>query len=233
MKIVRRIAAVLFPIMLVLSAFVILKLNILPARGIQLTVNTTGTSMEPTIKEGCLAICDENVPFEDIQVGDIICFRERSSIMSGSASAVVTFTLAPTDSDSSSPAPTEEDVGATSDPAVNAADSEEVDAADDTDVGEKFEDTDIRYTGNTVMHRVVEINENSDRALITEGDGNGYRDQLPVMKSGYIGKYIFHMNYIGWPLRILTNKWVFASLGIATLILLAIVFIDRIRTHSE
>ena len=82
MKIVRRIVAVLFPIMLVLSAFVILKLNILPAYGIQLTVNTTGTSMSPTIKEGCLAICNEHYPFEDIQVGDIICFRERSSIMS-------------------------------------------------------------------------------------------------------------------------------------------------------
>ena len=119
--------------------------------------------------------------------------------MSGSTSAVVTFTLAPTDSASSSPAPTEEEVDAP---------SEEI---DDTDVGDKFEDTDIRYTEHTVMHRVVEINENSDRALITEGDGNGYRDQLPVMKSGYIGKYIFHMNYIGWPLRILTNKWVFAS----------------------
>ena len=181
--------------------------------------------MEPTIKEGCLAICDENVPFEDIQVGDIILFKERSSIMSGSASSVVTFTLAPADSDTSTPAP------------VDASSTEEeVDAPsgeiDDTDVGEKFEDTDIRYTGNTVMHRVVEINEQADRALFTEGDGNGYRDQLPVMKSGYIGKYIFHMNYIGWPLRILTNKWVFASLGIATLILLAIVLIDRIRTSE-
>ena len=231
MKIIIRIAAVLFPIMLVLSAFVILKQDILPARGIQLTVNTTGTSMEPTIKEGCLAICDENVPFEDIQVGDIICFQERSSIMSGSTSAVVTFTLP--GSASSTPAPTDENVGATSDPAVNAADSEDVDAADDTDVGDKFEDTDIRYTEHTVMHRVVEINELGDRALFTEGDGNGYRDQLPVMKSGYIGKYIFHMNYIGWPLRILTNKWVFLVLGAITLILLAIVLIDRIRTHSE
>ena len=225
MKIIRRIAAVLFPIMLILSAFVILKQDILPAHGIQLTVNTTGTSMEPTIKEGCLAICDENVPFEDIQVGDIILFQERSSIMSGSASTVVTFTLpGSADSASSSPAPTEEEVDATSDPAVNAA--------YDTDVEEKFEDTDIRYTGSTVMHRVVEINENSDRALFTEGDGNGYRDQLPVMKSGYIGKYIFHMNYIGWPLRILTNKWVFSVLGAITLILLAIVLIDRIRTSE-
>ena len=225
MKIIKRIIAVLFPIMLVLSAFVILKQDILPVRGIQLTVNTTGTSMEPTIKEGCLAICDENVPFEDIQVGDIICFRERSSIMSGSTSAVVTFTLGYAVSDSSesssTPAPIEEE--------VDAADSEDVDAADDTDVGEKFEDTDIRYTGNTVMHRVVEINKLGGRALFTEGDGNGYRDQLPVMKSGYIGKYIFHMNYIGWPLRILTNKWVFASLGIVTLILGGIDLVNRIR----
>ena len=52
------------------------------------------------------------------------------------------------------------------------------------------------------------------------------------MKSGYIGKYIFHMNYIGWPLRILTNKWVFSVLGAITLILLAIVLIDRIRTSE-
>ena len=239
MKIIKRIVAVLFPIMLILSAFVILKLNILPARGIQLTVNTTGTSIEPTIKEGCLAICDENVPFEDIQVGDIICFRERSSIMSGSASAMVTFTLAPTDSASPTPAPVDAsredaDVENTEaeNPTVDISSSEGVDATDAEDTDEGFVDTDIRYTGNTVMHRVVEINENSDRALITEGDGNGYRDQLPVMKSGYIGKYIFYMNYIGWPLRILTNKWVFSVLGAVTLILLAIVLIDRIHTSA-
>ena len=145
--------------------------------------------------------------------------------MSGSASSVVTFNL-PDSADSSDSAPTEEDVGATSDPAVNAADSEDVDAADGEDT---FYATNIRYTEHTVMHRVVEINENGNRALFTEGDGNGYRDQLPVMKSGYIGKYIFHMNYIGWPLRILTNKWVFASLGIATLILGGIDLVDRIR----
>lgn len=76
-KIIRRIELILYPLMLVLSLFVILKLRILPAYGIQLTVNTTGTSMNPTIKEGCLAICDENYPFEDVQVGDIICFKER------------------------------------------------------------------------------------------------------------------------------------------------------------
>lgn len=83
------------------------------------------------------------------------------------------------------------------------------------------------------MHRVVEINEIADRALITEGDGNGYRDQLPVMKSGYEGKYIFHMNYIGWPLRILTNKWVFAVLGVLMFILGGVDLVDRIRRGAS
>ena len=152
--------------------------------------------------------------------------------MSGSTSAVVTFTLAgstgsdsaPPDLDSSGEDADVENTE-TENPTVDTSSSEGI----STDVGEKFEDTDIRYPGNTVMHRVVEINELADRALFTEGDGNGYRNQLPVMKSGYIGKYIFHMNYIGWPLRILTNKWVFSVLGIVTLVLGGIDLVDRIR----
>jgi hypothetical protein len=161
MKIIRRIIAVLFPMMLILSAFVILKQDILPACGIQLTVNTTGTSMEPTIKEGCLAICDENVPFEDIQVEDIICFRERSSIMSGSASTVVTFTLVPTDSSDSAPvdaSSTEKEVDISSSEGIS------------TDVGEEFKDTDIRYTEHSKL-------KEKNQAL-------SYTDSYPILHPG-------------------------------------------------
>ena len=68
MKIIRRITIALFLFIQIPTFFIILQLTILPAYGIQLTVKTTGTSMNPTIKEGCLAIYDENYPFEDVKL---------------------------------------------------------------------------------------------------------------------------------------------------------------------
>ena len=155
MRIVRKIEAVFCPLMLVLSLFVILKLKILPAYGIQLTVNTTGTSMNPTIKEGCLAIYDENYPFEDVKVGDIICFKERPFILAGSASSTITFTLGTPDStepssESSSTVPSsKEDVDA------DTFSGEDIETAETAG----YRDSNIQYTGGLVMHRVVEINE--------------------------------------------------------------------------
>lgn len=226
MKIIRRIELILCPLMFVLSLFVILKLRILPTYGIQLTVNTTGTSMNPTIKEGCLAICDENYPFEDVQVGDIICFKEREPVLYGSSSAVMAFKKAPGYGDPSATPSSE----SSTEPSSVSSPSGDVENDENTageETAEDEENKEIVYTGGITMHRVVEI---KDGALITEGDGNGYRDQLPVLPSGFIGKYIFHMNYIGWPLRILTNKWVFAVLGIFMIFLMGLDLVDRIRS---
>jgi len=98
MKIIRKIELILCPLVLVLALFVILQQKILPAYGIQLSLNTTGISMNLTMKKDCLVIYDENYPFEDVQIGDIICFKERPFILVGSASNEITFTLGAPDS---------------------------------------------------------------------------------------------------------------------------------------
>ena len=151
MKIIRRITIALFLFIQIPTLFIILQLTILPAYGIQLTVKTTGTTMNPTIKEGCLAIYDENYPFEDVQVGDIICFKERPFILAGSASSTITFTLGDADTAPSStvPSSSEEDVD------VVTSSGEDVGTAETTG----YHDTNIQYNEGLVMHRVVEINE--------------------------------------------------------------------------
>lgn len=54
-----------------------------------------------------------------------------------------------------------------------------------------------------IIHRVIEINNYTELELITKGDNNKNKDQKPVKKEDLIGKYKFHLPYLGYPTYIL------------------------------
>ena len=87
---------------------------------------------------------------------------------------------------------------------------------------------------HAIMHRAVEIIEDTDRAIITAGDGNGYTDQWPVLNRDYIGKVVYHRNNIGWPLRILTvNFGFFWLIGVTALLGILVFVLSHISNRKE
>ena len=56
----------------------------------------------------------------------------------------------------------------------------------------------IEYLPNhAVLHRIVDIKDTGERALITQGDHNPYLDRYPIAAEAYMGKMLWHVNYIG------------------------------------
>ena len=182
LRVLIKIEIILIILTFLCSLFIILAGGTLPSRGINIMASTKGDSMYPTIQEGALFIWydRDRVPFEDVEVGDIIIFREQDRNY-----------------------------------------SDDVPTPDYT-----------KY--HLIMHRAVEIIEDTDRSIITEGDGNGYTDQWPVLNRDYIGKVVWFRNDIGWPLRILTvNFGFFWLVGVTALLGILVFILSRVINRKE
>ena len=147
--------------------------DILPKRGITFNTNNTGISMEPTIKAGALFVMDEQFPFSDLKVGDIITFRPPT------------------------------DFGNTRDYYNNTSRQIEVrgiiiQPGESVHIPQRAKDEGIEYKDDyNVLHRIVDIrpaDAEHDLAFFTQGDNSEHMDTTVVMKSGYIGKVIWHAN---------------------------------------
>ena len=149
-------------------------------------------------------------PFEGIQVGDIILYRERMRIASAS------LTIANTKADG-----TEETVASGSAGTANASEGAEI-----TDKPHE-----VKYIpGQIAQHRVIEIRGNE---LYTKGDGNLEPDELSVIESGYVGKTVWYVNYVGRVLQVLCNPWVFSSLTVLTVLLWILRFTVSTQSGSS
>ena len=138
-------------------------------------------------------------PFENIQVGDIILYRERMRI--ASASTIIANTKG---------GATEE-----TDKTVAAGSAGAADASEDAEITDKPQE--VKYIhGQIAQHRVIEIRGNE---LYTKGDGNPEPDDQSVIESGYVGKTVWYVNYVGRVLQVLCNPWVFSSLTVLTVLL--------------
>ena len=183
---------IILVVITLLTALFIIVEAILSSHGIILNFSNYGHSMDPTIKGNALVVIDTRFPFDELQPGDIISFKERPEHHMASASITIHISKAPENAPSTTP-------GSDKSPESDSSDAKTVSSAENaSDEHRAYHDENINYLPNrAVLHRIVAINTVADRALITKGDGNEQIDGVPVLKSGYIGKMLWHVNYIG------------------------------------
>ena len=191
LKLLLPIDIILVVITLLISLFIILD-YLLPFAGIILNFSNYGHSMDPTIKGNALCAFDTRAPFDELQPGDIISFKERPEHHMASASITMHISKAPENAPSTAP-------GSDKSSESDFSDAKTVSSAQNaSDEHTAYKDENIAYLDNrAVLHRIVAINTVADRALITKGDGNEDIDSVPVMESGFIGKMLWHIDYIG------------------------------------
>ena len=201
LKLLLPIDIILVVITLFTSLFIIIE-AILSSHGIILNFSNYGHSMDPTIKGNALVVIDTRFPFDELQPGDIISFKERPEHHMASASITMHISKAPENAPSTTP-------GSDKSPESDFSDSKTVSSAENAyDEHRAYHDENINYLPNrAVLHRIVAINTVADRALITKGDGNEQIDGVPVLKSGYIGKMLWHIDYIGEGVKILYENF--------------------------
>lgn len=195
MKHIRRLLTVTIPI-LAISVLYMLLLNILPIFGVHLCITNTGESMEPNMHWGAFSVWVEPsvAPFDELEAGDIIIYRERKQVISSGFTINNTIkgsTTTPTVTPASTPTPLE-------------TESREVVVA--------------YIPGKYAEHRVIEVRGNE---VYTMGDGNGGDpDNDPVISSGYVGKVVWYVNYLGRVFQVLCSPWCFSILSGLTAALL-------------
>ena len=201
LKLLLPIDIILVIITLFTSLFIIIE-AILSSHGVILNFSNYGHSMDPTIKGNALCAFDTRFPFDELQPGDINSFKERPEHHMASASITMHISKAPENAPSTTP-------GSDKSPESDFSDSKTVSSAENAyDEHRAYHDENINYLPNrAVLHRIVAINTVADRALITKGDGNEQIDGVPVLKSGYIGKMLWHVDYIGEGVKILYENF--------------------------
>lgn len=150
---------------------------ILPAFGYRISCTTDSPSMQPLMVGETLLLEDTRVKFEDLEVGDIISYRERADVGDNVAShSFVIRNYAP-----GSKLPEEEKI----------------------EEPKTYKDEGIQYKPDiNIVHRVVEIIDGQgDRAVICKGDNNPVNDPKVVMASALNGKVIWSKSYIGAAFR--------------------------------
>ena len=201
LKLLLPIDIILVVITLFTSLFIILE-AILSSHGVILNFSNYGHSMDPTIKGNALCAFDTRFPFDELQPGDIISFKERPEHHMASASITMHISKAPENAPSTTP-------DSDKSPESDFSDAKTVSSAENAyDEHTAYKDENIAYLDNrAVLHRIVAINTVADRALITKGDGNEQIDGVPVLKSGYIGKMLWHVDYIGEGVKVLYENF--------------------------
>ena len=167
--------------------------------GVTYIFGISGNSMFPTIQTNALVALEET-PFDELQVGDIIIFRQRTD-----TGGKITFS----DEDFQS--------GAAHKSFNLKGDSPEKSYKDE---GISYED------GSYTIHRIVEIreaDESGDRAVFTRGDNNPVNDRRTVMESGYVSRAAWHVNYLGDIIKQIYQKefiiCLFGSFAVVTVLL--------------
>ena len=177
---------VLVGIFLFFALELILTLDILPHFGIHIYSDIHGVSMHPTIIDGAFEV-GVHSPYEELKVGDIIIFQERLEYKLASKPFLSNVTKGkyPESEDSS----------------LEKPDSDTADTSPtDSSAPEAAPDEEIKYTDETITHRIIEINNGEIR---TRGDNNDIDDRFPVTEENYIAKVVWWNNYLGWPFRIM------------------------------
>lgn len=213
-KVLLKIEGVLLIVSVALMVLFFLNVGSLNLFGIYFYANSHGESMLPTLTDGTLflAATPEYAPFSELEVGDIIAFRERMDRGS------VTVKMEPkTDGDKF---------------------WVEVKGVENNYSPEfPQHDEGIKYTQEHIMHRIVEIREaddEGDRAVYTKGDNNDGREPWPVMESGYESKVLWYCNYIGWPVHLIFETGAFIWLFAVTSLIGAIILIgETVQSEKE
>ena len=185
--------AVMFSITLLTSIFILLD-SLLPHLGITLNFSTHGNSMDPTIRGNAFVVISTAVPFEELNPGDIILFKEPKGL--NTATDIIKVHISKVDengspySDSASPGETASE---------SASESESIYSLEN-----------IEYLPNrAVLHRIVDIKdaEDAQTLLITQGDANPYLDRYPVTEDAYLGRMLWHADFVGEIINILYQNF--------------------------
>ena len=172
---------ILVVITLFTSLFIILE-AILSSHGVILNFSNYGHSMDPTIKGNALVVIDTRFPFDELKIGDVIMYKEPKGLNTDTDKVRVHISKVPANGSTADP----------SEPATNTADEME----------------NIEYLPDrTVLHRIVDIKDTGERALITQGDHNPYLDRYPIAAEAYMGKMLWHIDYIGEGVKILYENF--------------------------
>lgn len=174
----------LMVITLLTSLFIIIE-SILSSHGIILNFSNYGHSMDPTIKGNALVIINTAAPFEELKIGDVVMFKEPKGLSTDTDKIRVHISKV----DEGSPS--------TTDPSDS-----ETNTIDEMENIEYLED-------RAVLHRIVEIKNIStgNRLLLTQGDHNPAPDRYPISAEAYIGKMLWHVDYIGEIIRVLYQNF--------------------------
>ena len=187
-----------FIVLTLLTSLFIITESILSSHGIILNFSNYGHSMDPTIKGNALCAFDTRFPFDELKIGDVIMFKEPKGLNTATDSMKVHISKVPADSSSSSTAPEK--------PATNTADE----SAETAEAPEYLPDC-------AVLHRIVDIKDTGDRLLVTQGDHNPASDRFEVRQDAYLGKMLWHIDYIGSVLLFLYQN--FMVIMVVTIIL--------------
>lgn len=184
LKLLLPIDIILVIITLFTSLFIILE-SILSSHGIILNFSNYGHSMDPTIKGNALVIINTAAPFEELKIGDVVMFKEPKGLNTDTDKIRVHISKV----DEGSPS--------TTDPSDS-----ETNTIDEMENIEYLED-------RAVLHRIVEIKNIStgNRLLLTQGDHNPAPDRYPISAEAYIGKMLWHVDYIGEIIRVLYQNF--------------------------
>ena len=172
---------------LIWAAIIIVNADFLSKKGIYFAGNVQGDSMYPLIKEGALLLIadDTAAPFDDLQEGDIVIYRERTNTVP------MKISLTPT---------VEETDGSSDGPVVFSSKTVTITPGLDSQDG-TYTDEGAEYnSGNYILHQIIKVNEadeDGDRVIFTRGINNSRDDPKATLKSGYFGKLLWHMNGIG------------------------------------
>ena len=232
--------AILIILTLLLSLFIILE-AVFSSTGIILNFSNYGHSMNPTIRGNALVVIDTRTPYENLKVGDVIMFKEPKGLNTATAQIHVHIEKADGDStaDPSAPGSSTSDSssgtsadstgqtgevgspGSTSSPDKTGADKT---GADVTASSEGLYDLEnIEYLeGHAVLHRIVRIERGGDDQVLlmtTKGDNNPYQDRYPVTEEAYLGRMMWHIDYIGDLINILYERYI--VIVIATVVVTA------------
>ncbi|MCC8073337.1 MAG: signal peptidase I [Clostridiales bacterium] len=90
--------------------------------------------------------------------------------------------------------------------------------------------------GVYVTHRVVEIDADSQN-FITKGDANTQNDSSPVYWGNVVGKVVFDVPMIGYPVKVLTDRdnlsWIITVIAIIGVICVTLDIFEKRRLKKE
>ena len=190
-------------------------------------------------------VIDTRTPYESLKVGDVIMFKEPKGLNTATAQIHVHIEKADGDSTSASSAPgpsaSDSSSGTSADStgqtgeagSPSSTSSPDKTGADETDSyvtasSEGLYDLEnIEYLENcAVLHRIVRIESGGDDQVLlmtTKGDNNPYQDRYPVTEEAYLGKMIWHIDYIGEVINVLYQNFILVTVLTAVMSLSAAV----------